>query len=112
MTILHDADLPDMLAQWKKDGKRIVTTNGCFDILHPGHIETFRIARSLGDILIVLVNSDRNPYFGTKPGRPINPEAFRLAILDSIRFVDYVALFDEETPVRLLDIIAPDFHVK
>lgn len=73
--ILHsESSLLETVRQLKESGKKIITTNGCFDILHPGHIETFRQARALGDVLIVLVNSDTNPYFRTKPGRPINTE--------------------------------------
>lgn len=96
----------------RASGKRIITTNGCFDILHPGHIETFGQARALGDILIVLVNSDTNPYFATKPGRPINDEPSRMIMLDAIRYIDAVYPFSDETPVRLLEQIRPDIHVK
>lgn len=112
MILASESSLLDRVANLKQEGKRVITTNGCFDILHPGHIETFREARSLGDALIVLVNSDENPYFQTKPGRPINAEDSRMAMLDAIRHIDFVYPFSEETPVSLLEKIRPDIHVK
>lgn len=102
----------EKIQQLRREGKKIITTNGCFDILHPGHIETFRDAKSMGDILIVLVNSDTNPYFKTKPGRPINTEDSRMAMLDAIQYIDFVYSFSEETPVSLLEQIQPAIHVK
>ena len=68
--------------QLKKEGKKIVTTNGCFDILHVGHVHYLTEARRLGDVLIVGMNGDKNPYFQSKPGRPIVPESERLEILE------------------------------
>ncbi len=112
MILLSEQSLLDEVTKLKRLGKKIVTTNGCFDILHPGHIETFRQARALGDVLIVLVNSDKNPYFGTKPGRPINTEDSRMIMLDAIRYIDIVYSFSEETPVSLLEKIQPSIHVK
>ncbi len=96
----------------KKEGKKIVTTNGCFDILHVGHARYLGEARKLGDVLIVGVNSDESPYFSTKPGRPIVPEAERLEMLDALKSVDYVFPFSDETPNRWVEMIRPDFHVK
>lgn len=112
MILSSESSLLETVRDLKKSEKKIITTNGCFDILHPGHIETFRQARTLGDVLIVLVNSDTNPYFQTKPGRPINTEASRMAMLDAMRFIDFVYPFSEETPVSLLEKIRPDIHVK
>ncbi len=112
MILTSEQSLISQVTELKKAGKKIITTNGCFDILHPGHIETFREAQSLGDVLIVLVNSDDNPYFQTKPGRPINKENSRVAMLDAIRYIDFVFPFSEETPVSLLEKIQSDIHVK
>ncbi len=104
--------LLEKVQQLRKEGKKIITTNGCFDILHPGHIETFRDARNMGDVLIVLVNSDTNPYFKMKPGHPINMEDSRMIMLDAIQYIDFVHSFSEETPVSLLEHIQPAIHVK
>lgn len=112
MILSSESSLLETVRELKESGKKIVTTNGCFDILHPGHLETFRQARALGDVLIVLVNSDTNPYFRTKPGRPINTEQSRMAMLDAIRYIDFVYPFSEETPVSLLEKIRPSIHVK
>lgn len=112
MILTSETSLLETVRELKKCGKTIVTTNGCFDILHPGHIETFHQARALGDVLIVLVNSDTNPYFRTKPGRPINTEPSRMAMLDAMKYIDFVYPFSEETPVSLLENIQPDIHVK
>ncbi len=96
----------------KKQGKKIVTTNGCFDILHIGHIRYLAEARKLGDVLIVGVNGDKSPYFKSKPGRPIVPESERLEMLDSLKCVDYVFPFDEGIPNSWILKLRPDFHVK
>ncbi|OIP53958.1 hypothetical protein AUK10_01805 [Candidatus Gracilibacteria bacterium CG2_30_37_12] len=112
MILISEQFLLGKVQQLRKEGKKIITTNGCFDILHPGHIETFRDARNMGDVLIVLVNSDINPYFKTKPGRPINTEDSRMAMLDAIQYIDFVYSFSEETPVSLLEQIQPAIHVK
>lgn len=112
MIITSETVLLEKIRQTRQSWKKIVTTNGCFDILHPGHIETFAQARALGDILVVLVNSDTNPYFRTKPGRPINTEDSRMIMLDAIRYIDIIYPFPEETPISLLDRIRPDIHVK
>lgn len=112
MILTSETSLLETVRELKESGNKIITTNGCFDILHPGHIETFRQARALGDVLIVLVNSDTNPYFRTKPGRPINTEPSRMAMLDAMKYIDFVYPFSEETPVSLLENIQPDIHVK
>jgi rfaE bifunctional protein nucleotidyltransferase chain/domain len=96
----------------KKEGKKIVTTNGCFDILHIGHVRYLADAKKLGNVLIVGVNGDKSPYFKTKLGRPIIPEKERAEMLDFLKPVDYVFLFDDETPNKWVEKIMPDFHVK
>jgi D-beta-D-heptose 7-phosphate kinase/D-beta-D-heptose 1-phosphate adenosyltransferase len=97
--IIQSKEFLGLVHELQRTGKKIISTNGCFDILHPGHIETFARAREFGDILIVLVNSDTNPYFRTKPGRPINQEDSRMIMLDAIKYIDIVYPFSEETPV-------------
>jgi len=96
----------------KAKGKIIVTTNGCFDILHVGHVRCIHEAKNLGDILIVGVNSDRSKGVTSKPGRPIVPGIERAELVDSLKPVDYVFLFDDETPISWIRKIKPDVHVK
>lgn len=96
----------------KNQNKKIVFTNGRFDILHLGHIEYLKKAKELGDFLIVAINSDKSPYFKTKPNRPINDEKQRSIIIASLMFVDAVILFDDETPYNLIESIKPDVLVK
>ena len=92
--------------------KKIVFTNGCFDILHPGHIHILDQAKSYGDILIVGLNSDNSIKRLKGPSRPKVSQEDRLKILSSIKFVDYVVLFEEETPLKLIEKIKPNFLVK
>lgn len=93
-------------------GKRIVFTNGVFDLLHPGHVRYLRQARRLGDALIVGVNSDRSVRAIKGPGRPITPEAERAEVLVALECVDAAVVFDEETPHALIAAIQPDVLVK
>jgi D-beta-D-heptose 7-phosphate kinase/D-beta-D-heptose 1-phosphate adenosyltransferase len=109
--ILDRDELKAAVGRLRADGKKIVFTNGCFDIIHTGHIRYLREAKSLGDILVVGVNSDRS-VSAIKPKRPINPEDQRAEVLSSLEMVDYVALFDEETPYELIRIVRPDVLVK
>jgi len=105
--------IQDQLLIWKSENKKIVFTNGCFDILHLGHVEYLSKASDLGDILIVGVNSDRSPYWLTKgPNRPINNQDTRSIILSSLMFVDGVILFSDDTPLNLITVIMPDILVK
>lgn len=97
----------------RAEGKRIVFTNGVFDLLHPGHIRYLRDARALGDLLIVGVNSDRSVKALNKaPDRPISPENERAEVLAALASVDAVAIFDEETPLEIITAIQPDILVK
>lgn len=96
----------------KQQGRKIVTTNGCFDILHIGHVRYLAEAKNLGDVLFVGVNGDASPYFKTKPGRPIIAEQERAEMLDALKPVDYVFVFNDETPDIWIRAMKPDIHVK
>lgn len=106
-------DLKTQIYLWKKQNKKIVFTNGCFDILHLGHITYLSKTKDLGDILIVGVNSDQSPYWLTKgPNRPINNQDTRGMIVSSLFFVDAIVYFSDETPLNLIENIIPDILVK
>jgi D-beta-D-heptose 7-phosphate kinase/D-beta-D-heptose 1-phosphate adenosyltransferase len=92
-------------------GKKIVFTNGCFDIIHIGHVRYLKEAKALGDILIIGLNSDKSVSC-IKPSRPINPQDHRAEVLSSLEMVDYVVIFDEATPYELIKLIQPDILVK
>ncbi len=93
------------------EGKKIVFTNGCFDILHKGHVRYLRQAKRMGDVLIVGLNSDRS-VSRIKPGRPVNRERDRALVLEALCMVDYVTIFDEKTPYSLIKSLKPDVLVK
>jgi len=93
-------------------GKKVVFSNGCFDILHPGHIELLRGARALGDALIVAINSDRSVARMKGPNRPIIPEQDRAELLGGLEMVDFVCAFDEDTPLEAILRIRPDILAK
>jgi len=95
----------------RSEGKRIVFTNGCFDILHAGHVRYLNRAKKLGDVLIIGLNSDRS-VSGLKPGRPINTEKNRAEVLSGLAAVDYIVIFDEKTPYNLIRTVRPDLLVK
>lgn len=106
-------DIQEKVISWKSECKKIVFTNGCFDILHLGHVVYLSKAKDLGDVLIVGLNSDDSSYWKTKgPDRPINNQNARGLILSSLIFVDAVVLFSEETPIELIETIIPDILVK
>lgn len=110
--ILSLAELESQSRRWRDDGRRIVTTNGCFDVLHWGHIQSLAEARAMGDVLVCGVNSDRSVKALKGPKRPRFPERTRLRQLAALACVDHAVVFDEETPTRFLEIIRPHFHVK
>jgi len=91
---------------------RIVFTNGCFDLLHRGHIYYLSRARELGDVLVVGLNSDASVTLLKGPGRPVNNLQARSEVLGSLAFVDYIIVFEEETPLNLIKAIMPDILVK
>lgn len=90
----------------------VITTNGCFDILHVGHLRYLQACKQYGDVLVVMLNSDSSVRRLKGPERPIVPEADRAELLAGLGCVDYVILFDEDTPEPLMEIIRPDFHAK
>jgi rfaE bifunctional protein nucleotidyltransferase chain/domain len=96
----------------KKEGKKVVFTNGCFDILHRGHVDYLEKAKKLGDILIVGLNSDESVKKIKGEKRPIVPQDDRAMVLSALGCVDYVCLFDQETPRELIEKIIPDVLVK
>ncbi|MBL7998281.1 MAG: D-glycero-beta-D-manno-heptose 1-phosphate adenylyltransferase [Candidatus Kapabacteria bacterium] len=99
-------------ASLRNGGKRIVFTNGCFDILHAGHVSYLQTARSFGDALIVGLNNDDSVRRLKGASRPVNTEADRALVLDALRCVDYVVLFSDDTPLHLIQSIVPDVLVK
>jgi len=101
-----------IIEKLKKEGKRIVFTNGCFDILHPGHIKLLKEAKKLGDYLFVGLNSDKSIKKIKGKKRPILPQDARAEILSAIEYVDYIILFDEPTPYRLIKSLKPHCLVK
>ena len=111
MLIAHD-DVERFFAILRAGGQRIVFTNGCFDILHTGHVRYLKAARSLGDCLAVGLNSDVSVRRLKGPERPVNAEADRAEVLDALFAVDYVTIFDEPTAADLIARIRPDVYVK
>ena len=105
-------ELNGLISKLKSQGKTIVTTNGCFDILHVGHVRYLEKAKSFGDVLIVALNSDKSVKSIKGEDRPINNENDRAEVLSALRSVDYVVLFDEDSPIDLLLQIKPDVHTK
>jgi len=109
--ILSPAQLPATLDAWRQAGERIVFTNGCFDLLHLGHVDYLEKARALGDRLVVGLNTDAS-VSALKPGRPIQDETSRARIMAALAFVDAVVLFGEQTPLQLIEQVQPDILVK
>ena len=105
-------ELIALRVQWKRDRKTVVFTNGCYDLLHPGHIHLLEAARSLGDVLILALNSDLSVRRSKGPGRPVIFETARGVLAASLAAVDAVVFFDEETPRELIAKVLPDVLVK
>ena len=110
--ILSGSDLERNLAYWRFRDQKIVFTNGCFDILHLGHIDYLSKAADLGNILIIGVNTDASVSRIKGPQRPLQDQESRSVILASLKFVDAIVLFDEDTPYELIRQIQPDILVK
>lgn len=104
--------LVEQRAQWRREGKRVVFTNGCYDILHPGHLRLLEAARSLGDVLILALNTDASVQRIKGLSRPILSEDTRAAAAMGLAAVDAVTFFDEDTPRELIAEVLPDFLVK
>jgi len=100
------------VAERKRNGERVVFSNGCFDLLHPGHIGSLEQARALGEALIVALNSDASVRQNKGAGRPVLPQEERAEILAALAAVDYVVIFDEPTPRELIARVRPDVLVK
>ena len=111
-TILSREDLADRIAAARASGARIVLANGCFDVLHVGHVRYLAGARELGDILVVGINSDEQVAIQKGPGRPVLPAAERAEIVAALESVTYVTIFDEPTVEQLLLTLKPDVHAK
>jgi rfaE bifunctional protein nucleotidyltransferase chain/domain len=110
--ILRRDNVADFVRNLQKSGKTVVATNGCFDILHVGHVRYLQKTKSFADYSIVLLNSDKSVRSIKGPTRPINNEQDRAEILCALSCVDYVVLFDENSPANLLDTIKPDVYTK
>jgi rfaE bifunctional protein nucleotidyltransferase chain/domain len=110
--ILDGGELLRVRAGLRAEGRRLVFTNGCFDILHVGHVRYLAAARRLGDVLLVAVNSDRSVRVLKGEGRPVLSEAERAEMLAALSSVDFVTVFDEDSPRRLISELLPDVLVK
>lgn len=110
--ILPVEKLRKVVERFKKENKKIVFTNGCFDIIHAGHIKLFEEAKQLGDILIVAINSDSSIRRIKGELRPLIAEKDRAKILSAIRYIDYVTIFNEDTPYKIIKALNPDVLVK
>ncbi len=110
--LLDAASLRSFIEQVRSRGERLVFTNGCFDLIHPGHVAYLTDARALGDRLLVGLNSDASVRKLKGAGRPLIPAEGRAEILSALRSVDGVAVFEDETPLRLIVLVRPDVLVK
>ena len=110
--VLSRRALLERLADLRRARKRIVFTNGCFDLVHPGHVRYLRAAKRLGDILVVAVNGDASVRRLKGAGRPLVRQQDRCEVLAALEMVDYVTVFEEDTPQRLIERLQPDVLVK
>ncbi len=110
--LINSEEAKEIRAKAKKEGKVVVFTNGCFDILHRGHIESLHQAKELGDILIVGLNTDNSIHKFKSKSRPIFNQNDRAEVLNALTSVDYIVLFNEPTPEKLIEQIKPDILVK
>ncbi len=110
--VLTDADVAGVMEEWRRKGKRVVFTNGCFDVIHAGHVSYLRFARDKGDVLIVGVNSDESVSRLKGPTRPVNCIDDRLQVLAAMEMVDAVVAFGEDTPKNIIERVTPDVLVK
>jgi rfaE bifunctional protein nucleotidyltransferase chain/domain len=110
--ILQREDLAEIVRTAQDEGKVVVFTNGCFDLLHIGHVRYLEEAKELGDLLIVGINSDSSVRRLKGDGRPFVPQEERAEIISALGCVDFVTIFEEDTPEELLRLLKPDWHVK
>lgn len=110
--ILKEADLLNEIPIWRENNQKIIFTNGCFDLLHVGHLRVFREAKKMGDLLIVGINSDRSVQALKGATRPIISEKDRAEMVSGLKPVDHVIIFDEDTVAHLLEIVKPHVYVK
>jgi rfaE bifunctional protein nucleotidyltransferase chain/domain len=110
--LVDKATLLSRLRHWRAVGHKVVFTNGCFDILHRGHIELLARCRDMGDQVVLGLNSDTSVHTLKGPGRPVNDQLSRAIVVAAVSFVDAVIIFDEETPLDLITIVKPDILVK
>lgn len=110
--IINRKNISEFIDNLHKAGKTVVTTNGCFDILHVGHVRYLQKSKSFGDYLMVLLNSDKSVKSIKGDDRPINNEQDRAELLCALNCVDFVVMFDESSPANLLDEIKPDVYTK
>ncbi|MBN2209625.1 MAG: D-glycero-beta-D-manno-heptose 1-phosphate adenylyltransferase [Candidatus Coatesbacteria bacterium] len=105
-------EMPAIVARLKRAGREVVFTNGCFDLIHNGHVRYLAAARALGDVLLVAVNSDASIRRLKGPSRPITPVAERMELLSAFWFVDYVFMFEGDDPLSAIESLLPDVLVK
>jgi D-beta-D-heptose 7-phosphate kinase/D-beta-D-heptose 1-phosphate adenosyltransferase len=110
--ILNWAEVLSLREKWRRQGKKVVFTNGCFDLLHAGHVYLFKEAKKLGDRLIVAVNSDDSLRRLKGPKRPVFPLRERLEILAAIEYIDVLTVFRQTTPQKIISLLRPDILVK
>jgi rfaE bifunctional protein nucleotidyltransferase chain/domain len=110
--VVSQDELVTQVGPSRRKGRRVVMTNGCFDLLHPGHVKCLEAARSLGDLLVVAINSDASVRRLKGAGRPVMPEAERAEVLAALAAVDFVTVFDEDTPQQIIARVLPDVLVK
>jgi D-glycero-beta-D-manno-heptose 1-phosphate adenylyltransferase len=110
--IVSQEELVQVTAREKRAGRRVVFTNGCFDLLHPGHVRCLAEARALGDVLVVAINSDRSVRGNKGSDRPLVTEKDRAEVMAALASVDYVTIFDEPTPRELISRVLPSVLVK
>ena len=110
--LLSNKEAHDKIRRWQDSGKKVVFTNGCFDILHAGHVEYLAAARKLGDVLIIGLNSDASVQRLKGPNRPVCSETDRATVLSALQVVDGVTLFNDDTPEQLIGLLLPDILIK
>jgi rfaE bifunctional protein nucleotidyltransferase chain/domain len=112
MIVPNREELLELRARWRAEGRTVVFTNGCYDILHAGHIRLLEQAKSLGDVLVLALNTDASVARMKGPSRPILSESDRAFLADQLAAVDAVTFFDEDTPTELIAALLPDILIK